>query len=143
MPPLEETMASKFSQPRSAYNHPYQGAMMLLDWDPRSVRTIRIHAILAVAGLFALLVARNVPPDFPTLGSLQQPSTSALSTISAVSSHDQRPRFDCNGLHWSVAAGEFLPFPPTARTHHLTSASEIFPASSIKGDHYNRPPPVA
>jgi hypothetical protein len=117
--------------------------IMLLNWDPRNVRQIRIHAILASAGLFALLVARNVPPDFQRVCTLQPSTVNTLSTVSAVSSHDQRPRFDSNGLHWSVPAREFLPFPPTATTHHLTSASEIFPALSIKGDRYNRPPPVA
>lgn len=131
-------------QPITEYNHRYCWMRkMLLNWDSGNVRQIRIHAILAVAGLFAVLVARNVPPDFPSLGTLQQSSVNTLSTISAVSSHDQRPRFDCNGLHWTVPTRQYLPFPPTAKTSHLNSPSEIFPAVSIKGDHYNRPPPVA
>jgi hypothetical protein len=111
------------------------------DWDPRNGRPIRIHAILVVAA-FALLIARNVPPDFPQALSLQHSSISGVPTVHAISSHDQRPRFDCNGLHWSAPVESFLPFPPSTISAHLTSASQFFPALRIKGFHYNRPPPV-
>jgi hypothetical protein len=130
-------------QPKAEYNHRNKRGLgnMLLDWNPRNAGQIRTHAVLVVAGLFALLVARVLPPDFAKVEAPLS-SINALSTISAVSSHDQRPRFDCNGPHWNVPIREFLPFPPMAKARHLTSALEIFPALSVKGHHYNRPPPL-
>lgn len=115
---------------------------MSFDKDSRNATRFRIHVVLAVAAVFALLVARSVPPQFPKAAFLQHSSIDTLSTISAVSSHNQRPRFDCNGLYWSVPVSEFLPFPPTAKASHLTAALETFPALRTKGQHYNRPPPL-
>jgi len=115
---------------------------MLLDRYLRSAGQIRIYPILSFIALFALLVARDVPPTFPKASPFKGSSVTSVSTISAISSRDQRPRFDCNGLFWSVPVRAFLPFPPTAKASHLTSASEIFPVLSIKGYHYNRPPPI-
>ena len=102
----------------------------------------RVYAVLGTAVLFALLVARNVPPEFPKTASLQHSSTSN-SLISALSSHDQRPRFDCSGSQWSAPVKGFLPFPPAEALSHLTSPSQIFPALPVKGPHFNRPPPCA
>ena len=115
---------------------------MLVNRNPRYVRQTFIRALLALPALLALLVARNVPPDFPKVSNLECPSSSCVSTLSATSSHDQRPRFDCNGLGWSVPVAQFLPFPPAAVSTHLTSASQLFPTLHLKGFHYNRPPPL-
>jgi hypothetical protein len=115
---------------------------MFLDWSPRNARQVRIYAILAFPALFALLAARNVPPQFPTAASAQPSSIRGTSSIRSISSHDQRPRFDCNGLHWSAPVQAFLPFPPTEISAHLNSASQPFPTLSTKGIHYNRPPPL-
>jgi hypothetical protein len=117
---------------------------MSLDRHPRSGRrgTIRIHAIVAFSALVALLVARNIPPDFHQAVSLQYSSVASVFSISAVSSHDQRPRFDCNGSQWSAPAASFLPFPPAAVSVHSACTSHLFPNRNTKGFHYNRPPPV-
>jgi hypothetical protein len=115
---------------------------MSLDWEPRSTRAIRIHAILALAA-FALLVARNVPPDFPQAPFPQHTSISSLATVRAISTHDQRPRFDCSQLDRSAPINGFLPFPPTTTSAHFISASQFFSTLRIKGFHYNRPPPAA
>jgi hypothetical protein len=114
---------------------------MFLIRNPRNAR--HIHAILAVAAVFGLLVARNVPPEFREGQSLRHSSIRCASTLSTASNHDQRPRFDFNGLGWSVPVEEFLPFPPTSFSAHLTSISQLFPALHTKGFHYNRPPPLS
>lgn len=102
-----------------------------------------MYAVVGIAALFALLVARNIPPEFPKVAPQQHSATNSVSLISAVSSHDQRPRFDCNGLLWSAPVNGFLSFPPAETSKHLTSPSQIFPAVHIKGSHFTRPPPVA
>ena len=95
------------------------------------------RVILAFAALFALLVIRTAPPDFPKSSSLQH------SSIKTVSSHDQRLHFDSEGLQWSAPVGHFLPFPPAAESAHLPPASQLWSALQTKGFHYNRPPPAS
>lgn len=106
-------------------------------------RETRLYAVIGVVALFALFVARSVPPEFPNVAPLQRSATTNVSLVSAVSSHDQRPRFDCSGLQWSAQVNSFLPFPPSETSSHLTSPSQIFPALHVKGPHFNRPPPIA
>lgn len=115
---------------------------MPLDCDQANIRAIRIHATLAIAAL-ALLVARNVPPNFPQARFLQHSSISNLPAIGAISTHDQRPRFDCGQLDWSAPVNGFLPFPPTTTSAGLPSTSHFFSTLRIEGFQYNRPPPAA
>ena len=95
------------------------------------------QGMLALAALFALLVNRNVPPNFPEVSSLQH------SSVSEVANHNQRPRFDSNSLQWSAPVKAFQPLPPAAVPVHLASASQWLPTIHTKGFHYNRPPPVS
>ena len=138
---------SKSGQPKSEYNHQSTSGVgnMSRDGHSRSGKRgrLRITGAFACVALFTLLVARNTPPEFPKVASLDHSATHGVSLIAATSSHDQRPRFDCNGLQWIAPVAGFLPFPPTASTRHLTSASQLFPVLHTKGLHYNRPPPVA
>src|SRR5450755_749522 len=109
---------------------------MLIKGHPRSRRGDS-RAILAFAALFALLVIRTAPSDFP------KPSSLHHSSINTVSSHDQRPNFDSEGLQWSAPVGHFLPFPPAAESAHLTPAPQRWSALQTKGFRYNRPPPAS
>lgn len=132
-------------QPKAISNHHLKrGEIMFLVWHPRHgrPRATSLYAVLGIAAL-ALLVARNIPPEFSKIASLQQSATSSVSLVSAVSTHDQRPRFDCSGLQWSSPVNRFLPLPPAATSSHLRPPSQIFPALHVKGPHCNRPPPVA
>jgi hypothetical protein len=106
---------------------------------PRNRRreAIWTQAFLASAALFALLVFRTAPPDFPRPPSLHH------SSVNAVSSHNQRPNFDSDGLQWSAPVGHFLPFPPAADYSHLTPLPQLWSALQSKGFHYNRPPPAS
>jgi hypothetical protein len=106
-------------------------------------RETRLYAVVGIISLFALFVARSVPTQFPNVAPLERSATSQTSLVSAISSHDQRPRFDCGGLQWSARVYAFLPFPPSETSNHLTSPSQIFPALHAKGPHFNRPPPIA
>src|SRR5208337_1634864 len=114
---------------------------MSLGWGFRSGthKTISLRATLAVVGLFALLAARNVPPEFPRTSS-PAAATSADSHHSRAS-HDQRPRFDNDGSHWSAPVRGFQPAPPLADSAHLAPAVPLFYTRRTKGFHYNRPPP--
>jgi hypothetical protein len=103
-------------------------------------RATSIYAVIGIAALFALLVARSIPPDFLQVVSLEH--SNGVSLISGVSSHDQRPRFDCDGLQWSTPVNEFLPFPPAEISSHLMSRTQMFVVFHVKGFHFNRPPPV-
>jgi len=96
--------------------------------------TIWMRVALASIALFAVLVTRNVPPDFPKAPAVH-------SAISASSHHDQRPRFDNSGSQWSTPATSFRPTPPTAESAHLTPTPQLFSTLQTKGFHYNRPPP--
>ena len=133
-------------QPKAAYNHHLKrGQIMSLVRHFRHGRpgATRVYAVIGIAALFALLVARNVPPEFPRIAPSQHSTTSSVSLVTAASSHDQRPRFDCTGLQWSSPVNGFLPFPPAATSSHLTPPSQICPALHPKGPYCNRPPPAA
>ena len=124
------------SQLKPQYNHLYcRVGFMSLNGHPRD-RSRGTRAILAFAALFALLVIRIAPPDFPRLPSLHH------SSVNTVSSHDQRPHFDSEGMQWSAPIGHFLPFLPAAESAHLSPASQPWSAVQTKGFHYNRPPPA-
>ena len=101
----------------------------------RDVRWIRM--IPALTAVFVLLVARHVPPEFPKTPSHHH------SAVSAISKHDQRPRFDSVGSQWSTPVRGFLPFPPSAEATHAAPASQLWSALQTKGYHYNRPPPAS
>jgi hypothetical protein len=94
------------------------------------------QAFLAFAALFALLAIRSAPPNFPRT-SLQH------SSVNAISSHDERPRFDSSGAQWSAPVGHFLPFPPAADSAHLAPVPQLCSALQSKGFRYNRPPPAS
>ena len=109
---------------------------MSLNGHPRS-RSRDTRAILACAALLSLLAIRTAPPDFP------KPSSVQHSSIKTVSSQDQRPHFDSEGLQWSAPVGDFLPFPPAAESAHLIPTSQLWSSLQTKGFHYNRPPPAS
>jgi len=95
-----------------------------------------IKAIPALAALLVLLVARNTPPEFSRVSSLQRTS------INAVSSNSHRLQFDSNGLQWSDPASVFVLIPPKTEFAHSFLTPELYSALQLKGFHYNRPPPV-
>ena len=101
-----------------------------------SRRTLWIRAVLASAALFALLAARNVPPDFLS-------ALSVHSTVTAASHHDQRPRFDNSALRWSAPAATYLPVPPVAESPHSILTPQLSSTVQTKGFHFNRPPPIS
>ena len=96
---------------------------------------IWIQAGLACVALFAVLAARNVPPDFFK-------SPCIHSSISAASHHDQRPRFVHSSSEWGVPDNNSLRVPPADKSAHLTPAPQPFFTPQTKGLHYNRPPPI-
>jgi hypothetical protein len=91
--------------------------------------------VLVIPVLSAILVARNIPPTFPT-----QPSVN--SAISASSHHDQRPRFDYDQALWSMPESTFLSVPPTIESARVTQVLQLAFSLKTKGYHYNRPPPL-
>ncbi len=111
---------------------------MRLDWHARNERSraFWIHGMLAFAALFAFLVSRYAPPRFLATPSLHH------SSVSAVSDHNSRPRFEFNGSQWSAPVGGFLPLPPRAVSVPVTAFSLLFPSFQTKGIPYNRPPPA-
>lgn len=107
---------------------------MSLRWQTRSGSTRKASATLVALALFAVLTARNVPPVFAATPFLH-------STIQAVSSHDQRPRFEYDGTQWSIPAGDFQLIRPSVELVHSATITQFFPILRTKGSHYNRPPP--
>jgi len=95
-----------------------------------------MRVIPALAALLALVVARNVPPQFTRVASPQH------SAISAIARHQQRPRFDSATSHWSGPVARFLPFAPTTESAHTAPAPQLSSTLQTKGFHYNRPPPT-
>jgi hypothetical protein len=102
----------------------------------RKGKAIGIREMIALAAVFAFLVIRNVPPNFP-----QRPSIHH-SSISAVFNHGHRPHFDSDRLQWSSPAKMFFPFSPAGDAQDLNSASQVLSALQTKGFRYNRPPPL-
>jgi len=92
------------------------------------------QVMLACAALLGVFAARNVPPVFDAM-----PVHFALS---ADAHHDQRPRFDSDRADWSVPASSPFPTPIVVLSLHFMPAPAIRSAVPIRGDRYNRPPPV-
>jgi hypothetical protein len=126
-----------FTRGKIIYYH--RMGLMSPKWRPRnrSREAIWTQAFLACAALFALLVIRTAPPDFPRPPSLHQ------SSVDSVSSHNERPRFDWGGSQWSAPVSHFLPFPPVAYSAHSTPVPQLWSVLQSKGFHYNRPPPTS
>jgi hypothetical protein len=95
-----------------------------------------IRGALAIAAFCALLIARDVPPQFVQAHVHHR-------SVTSVSNHDQRPRFDVGWLTWTVPGDRFLLLPPAARSVHLNTPFALFPSLNPKGFHYNRPPPAS
>src|SRR3984885_2765122 len=108
-----------------------------LNWHLGSVRrrSFWTRVILASTALLGVLAARNVPPVFSA-------AVSGRSTISAVSLHDQRPRFDRDRPEWNVPAHRLLPIPIVSESAQLTPIVQLLAEPQPKGPHYNRPPPA-
>lgn len=102
----------------------------------RKEKAIWIRGMIALAAVFAFLVIRNSPPNFPQRLSIHQ------SSVTAVFNHGYRLHFDSDRLHWSSPAKTFFPFSPSARSQDLNSASQVLSALRTKGFRYNRPPPL-
>src|SRR5579862_112488 len=97
--------------------------------------TYWIRGSLGVAVLLAVLVARSVPPQFPS-------STNSASSIHDVSGHDQRPRFNFDTTKWILPTSSFQPLRSTRTASLITPKSPIFSSLQATGIHYNRPPPA-
>jgi len=97
--------------------------------------TIWINALLVFAAAFALLAARDFQPRFP-----QGPSIH--SAINALSTRQDRPRFDSNNLQWSAPVQGYLPLPPATAAPQLALSLQSTSGLQTKGFHYNRPPPA-
>jgi len=98
--------------------------------------TIWARVLLASVALFAVLAARNTPPDFSKAPSIH-------SAFSSASHHDQRLRFDRDGSTWSAPPNSVRPMPPAVGSAHLGPAPRLLSKLQPKGFHYNRPPPLA
>jgi hypothetical protein len=93
-----------------------------------------IHGFLGVTALLALLLARGVPPQFA--------GPANLASIQALSSHDQRPRFNYDGPKWGLPAGSFQPLQHAASFRQIAPEYPSFSSLQATGLHYNRPPPA-
>lgn len=96
--------------------------------------TVWIATIPALVVLSSLLVAQNVPPEFP-LASARQCS------IGAVSTHCQTRRFDSDGSQWTAPVRASVNLPPTGRQESKVIL-QLLAAIQTKGFHFNRPPPA-
>lgn len=94
------------------------------------------YAVIALAAVLGVIVARSVPPEFPSTPGLS-------SSVHAVSSHPQRPRFNCSGSEWSMLASTAGLLPPNAESAIGPAIGASFCALQTKGFRYNRPPPIA
>lgn len=142
-PPFGPPPQTKANQSRRIIISNLKVGAMSLGWGFRSgtQKTISLRATLAVVGLFGLLAARNVPPEFPRTS--PPPAATNADSHQSRASHDQRPRFDNDGSQWSAPVSDFRPAPPAAESAHLVPAAPLFYTLQAKGLHYNRPPPVS
>jgi hypothetical protein len=122
-----------------AYSSIPRGGFMSLKGHPRIAGqvTIAVQTLLASLALFAFLVMRNAPPDFPSPPSLHH------SSITTVSDRTQRPQFNSEGLQWSAPVTRFLPYPPATESAHTNPAPQLLSSLQTSGFHYNRPPPAS
>jgi hypothetical protein len=84
--------------------------------------------------LSSLLVAQNVPLEFPSV-------LVGQSSITAGSTHAQAQRFDSDGLQWTAPVGAFVILPAIGRVNR-NFTQPLLPAIQTKGFHFNRPPPT-
>src|SRR5579862_1700864 len=95
-----------------------------------------LHGTLALLAVLALMVMRNVPPQFSG-------TPAASASVSSVTVHQQRPRFNCDTFKWTVPARSFAMLLPSGESADLAPNSLRFQTLQRKGFHYNRPPPAA
>lgn len=88
----------------------------------------------ALVVLSSLLVAQNVPPEFPSASTWQ-------CSISALSTHCQARRFDSAGSAWTSPVRASAILLPRGR-QNWKLIPQLLPAIQIKGFHFNRPPPI-
>lgn len=96
--------------------------------------TVWIAAIPALFVLSSLLIAQNVPPEFPSASARQ-------CSISAVSTHCHTRRFESDGSQWTAPVRTSVILPSTER-QNWTLIPQLLPAIQTKGLHFNRPPPI-
>ena len=94
-----------------------------------------IYGLLGVTVLLALLVARSVPPQFPT-------AANSASSIHAFSNHWQRPRLNFDETNWGLPTGRFQPLRYAATLRPVGPTSRLFSSLQATGLHHKRPPPV-
>jgi hypothetical protein len=112
-----------------------QVALMSPEWDLRRGRFGSFaRALLVVSGALALFATRTYPPRFST-------PASNHSKVSAVSHHDQRPRFDRDGSQWSALTEKVQIAPVNEESAHTRPAPRVSWTWQAEGIHYNRPPP--
>ena len=93
------------------------------------------HGFLGFTVLLALLCARSVPPEFSS-------AANSASSIHAVSSHDQRPRFNFDEIRWGLPTASFQPLQSVATLRQTASESWLSSNLQATGLHYKRPPPA-
>jgi hypothetical protein len=98
--------------------------------------TVWIATVSALLVLSTLLVAQNVPLEFPQAASGRQ------CLMSAGSTHCQTQRFYSDGVQWTAPVEAFVIL-PSARSGSGSwkRTQQFFPAIQTKGFRFNRPPP--
>ena len=94
-----------------------------------------IATVPAFVVLSSLLVAQNIPLEFPS-------ASVGQCRISAGSTHGQTQRFDSDGLQWTAPVGAIVIFPLTERLK-WNFTQQPLAALQTKGFHFNRPPPTS
>jgi hypothetical protein len=93
-----------------------------------------IATVPAVVMLSSLLVAQNVPLEFPSAAVGQ-------CSISAGLTHAQTQRFDSDGSQWTAPVGAFVILQP-AGSVRWNFTQQLLRSVQTKGFHFNRPPPT-
>jgi hypothetical protein len=101
----------------------------------RMLGTVWLATVPALVVLSSLLVAQNVPLQFPTAPSARQ------SSIDAGSAQCQTQRFEVDGAQWITPIVATAILPSTGRANCTFTQKQV-PAIEIKGFHFNRPPPT-
>jgi hypothetical protein len=96
--------------------------------------TVWIATVAALTVLSLLLVAQNVPLEFPS-------ASVGQCSISAGSTHGQTQRFDSDGWQWIAPVDAFVILPSVGRANWNVTQQRL-PAIQTKGFHFNRPPPT-
>jgi hypothetical protein len=100
----------------------------------KQLRVLR-RLLIGSAALVAVLIARNILPEFPKSPSIQ-------CVVSIIAHHDQRPRFDHHGPEWSAVSQISAIFPSVAEPVTAALHPQLLSTVQTKGFHYNRPPPA-